>query len=361
MPYERIFNFSAGPSTLPVPVLEQVRDELMNYRGTGMSVMEMSHRSAPFEAIIEQAEADLRMLLEIPRDYRVLFLSGGASMQFSMVPLNFLPPSVKAGYVSTGAWATKALDAARKVGEATAIWDDSAQGYRSTPDELIANSDLAYLHVTSNETIQGVQFGADPVAPVGIPLICDMSSDIASRPIRVANYDLIYAGAQKNIGPAGVTIVVISERLLDRVPANQHAMLDYRLLAKNKSLYNTPPCFPIYVSGLVYQHLLANGGLEGAGKRNAEKAAVLYEVLDHCNGFYLGHAKPQHRSLMNVTFNLADENLAKSFLQESMAAGLDGLKGHRDVGGFRASIYNAMPLEGCRRLAEFMVDFAARH
>jgi phosphoserine aminotransferase len=361
MPYERIFNFSAGPSTLPVPVLEQVRDELLNYRGTGMSVMEMSHRSAPFEAIIEQAEADLRTLLAIPSDYRVLFLSGGASMQFSMVPLNFLLADEKAGYVITGAWGNKALDAARKVGAADAVWDDSTQGYRATPDELIVSSDLAYLHVTSNETIQGVQFTADPVAPDGIPLICDMSSDIASRPIRIQNYDLVYGGAQKNIGPAGVTIVIISERLLDRVPTNQHAMLDYRLLAKNKSLYNTPPCFPIYVSGLVYQHLLATGGLEAAGRRNAEKAAVVYEAIDHSNGFYIGHANTSHRSLMNVTFNLADENLSKSFSQESTAAGFDGLKGHRDVGGFRASIYNAMPLEGCVRLAEFMADFASHH
>jgi phosphoserine aminotransferase len=361
MPYERIFNFSAGPSTLPVTVLEQVRDELLNYRGTGMSVMEMSHRSDSFEAIIEQAEADLRALLEIPSDYRVLFLSGGASMQFSMVPLNFLPTDGKAGYVITGAWASKAIDAARKVGQAEAVWDDSAQGYRSTPEELIASSDLAYLHVTSNETIQGVQFPGDPVAPEGVPLICDMSSDIASRPIRVQNYDLIYGGAQKNIGPAGVTVVIISERLLDQVPANQHAMLDYRLLAKSNSLYNTPPCFPIYVSGLVYQYLLANGGLPAAGERNAEKATVVYQSLDRSNGFYVGHANPNHRSLMNVTFNLADEKLSKSFLEESTAAGLDGLKGHRDVGGFRASIYNAMPLEGCLRLAEFMSDFAARH
>jgi phosphoserine aminotransferase len=361
MPYDRIFNFSPGPSTLPVPVLEQVRDELLNYRGTGMSVMEMSHRSASFEAIIEQAEADFRTLLSIPDSYRVLFVSGGASTQFSVVPLNFLPADGRADYVLTGAWGQKALEAARKVGPAESVWDDAENGFRSAPLEIPSKNDASYLHVTSNETIQGVQFATDPVAPSLVPLICDMSSDIASRPINVRNYDLIYAGAQKNAGPAGVTFVIISERLLDRVPANQHAMLDYRLLAKSKSLYNTPPCFPIYVSGLVFQHLLATGGLEAAGDRNRAKAETVYAAIDDSQGFYLGHAAPPFRSQMNVTFNLADDSLSKSFFTEATAAGLDGLKGHRDVGGFRASIYNAMPLEGCQRLAEFMADFAAKH
>ncbi|HEY0867157.1 MAG TPA: 3-phosphoserine/phosphohydroxythreonine transaminase [Fimbriimonas sp.] len=355
-PHGRIYNFSAGPSTLPVEVLEQAREDLLNYQGTGMSVMEMSHRSKPFETIIQGAEADLRSLLAIPEGYRVLFLQGGASLQFSMVPMTFLGQGQTADYVLTGTWGKKAIEAAKLEGDTRVVWDGKADGYRTVPQTIEASSDAAYVHTTSNETIQGVQFKTDPA--VSGPLVCDMSSDILSRPVDVGRYALIYAGAQKNMGPAGVAVVIVREEMLAKVPEGMHPMLDYRLQAENDSLYNTPPCWSIYVCGLVYKHLLKEGGLAERARRNQAKADVLYRAIDESGGFYKGHADFAARSTMNVTFTLPSDDLTKAFLKEAEARQLDGLKGHRSVGGCRASIYNAFPKEGCDLLAEVMRAFA---
>lgn len=353
----RVFNFSAGPSTLPLPVLEQAQAEMLDYRGTGMSVMEMSHRSAPFEGILAEAQADLRTLLGIPEGYRTLFLQGGASLQFAMIPMAFLPQGERADYVVTGAWGQKAVESARTLGEAHVLWDGNEEGFKYVPNEIA--SDAAYVHTTSNETIHGVQFPTDPVT--NAPLVCDMSSDILSRPIDVSRYALLYAGAQKNMGPAGATLVIVSDELLARHKANLPPMLDYRVHVKNDSMYNTPTTWSIYICGLVYKQLLATGGLEGAQARNEEKASLLYTAIDNSEGFYKGHAAHDSRSRMNVVFTLRDDALTNSFVKEAEAAGLDGLKGHRSVGGCRASIYNAFPIEGCRELAGFMEAFAHRH
>jgi phosphoserine aminotransferase len=353
----RVFNFSAGPSTLPLRVLEQAQAEMLDYRGTGMSVMEMSHRSAPFEAILAEAQADLRTLLGIPDGYRTLFLQGGASLQFAMIPMAFLPQGGHADYVVTGAWGQKAVESARTVGEANVVWDGSADSFRAVPAEI--SSDAAYVHTTSNETIHGVQFSTDP--ETGVPLVCDMSSDILSRPIDVSRYALIYAGAQKNMGPAGTTLVIVSDEFLATHKPGLPPMLDYRVHVKNDSMYNTPTTWSIYLCGLVYKHLLATGGLAGVQARNEEKASLLYRTIDGSEGFYQGHAMPGARSTMNVVFTLRDDSLTKQFVKEAEAAGLDGLKGHRSVGGCRASIYNAFPIEGCQELAKFMEAFAHRH
>lgn len=359
-PHGRVFNFSAGPSTLPVEVLEQAQSELLNYRGSGMSVMEMSHRSKPFEGIIGEAVADLRALLQIPSGYRVLFLQGGASLQFSMVPMSFLCPGGSAAYVVTGSWGQKAIEAARLEGPAEALWDGRANNYSEVPDlEALDPGKADYLHFTSNETIQGVQFKADPSLP--LPVVCDMSSDILSRQVDVSRYSLIYAGAQKNMGPAGTTVVIIREDLLAKAPENMHPMLDYRVQAENESLYNTPPCWSIYMCGLVYKHILADGGIAERAQRNAAKSKLVYDAIDESGGFYTGHAAKSARSTMNVTFTLRDDGLTGAFVKEAEKEGLDGLKGHRSVGGIRASIYNAFPPEGCRVLSEFMRDFAQRN
>jgi phosphoserine aminotransferase len=355
-PYDRVFNFSAGPSTLPVEVLEQAKDELLNWHGSGMSVMEMSHRGAAFESIIAETEKDLRELLQVPDGYQVLFLQGGASLQFSMVPMNFLPAGGFAEYAVTGSWGEKAVESGKIAGDARVAFSAKEEGYRSTPSEISWSSNAAYAHITSNETIQGVRFASDPASPV--PLVCDMSSDIFSRPVDVSKYALIYAGAQKNMGPAGATVVIVRDDFLAKIPAGLPPMLDYGVQAKNNSLYNTPPCWSIYVMGLVFKRLLATGGLAGSLARNEEKAEVLYDAIEGSGGFYKGHAAPGSRSLMNVTFTLPDEDLTKRFLKEADARKLDGLKGHRSVGGCRASIYNAFPLEGCQALADFMAEFA---
>ena len=358
--YQRLHNFSAGPGTLPEPVLERVRDEMLNHGGSGMSVLEMSHRGGPYDAIHAAAEADLRALMGIPDDYRVLFLQGGASLQFTMLAMALGRGERGGDYVVTGTWGEKAVEAARIEGTPRVAWDGAAEGYRRIPrnEELDLASDAAYVHITSNETIQGVQWEGDPDFPT---LVCDMSSDILSRPVDVARYALLYAGAQKNMGPAGATVVIVRESLLERLPKGLPPMLDYRLQAKNDSRYNTPPTFSIYVSGLVYRHLLESGGLPTAATRNARKAALLYDVIDGSEGFYRGHAAPESRSTMNVVFTLPDEARTSAFLKEATDQGFDGLKGHRSVGGLRASIYNAFPLEGCEALAAFMQDFATRN
>ncbi len=360
-PYNRVFNFSAGPCTLPVEVLESAKEDLLNYKGTGMSVMEMSHRSKPFEKILAETEADLRTLLSIPDNYKVLFLQGGASLQFSMIPLSFLAAGQTSEYLVTGAWGEKALEAANLVGSTKVVFDGKGDNFRAAPDfgTLDLSADAAYVHFTSNETIQGVEFFADPTTAA--PLVCDMSSDILSRSVDVSKYALIYAGAQKNMGPAGATVVIAREDFIAKGPGKMHPILDYKLHAKNSSMYNTPPCWTIYMCGLVYKHLLATGGLEGSNKRNTEKANTIYQAIDSSGGFYNGHAEPSARSIMNVTFTLPSEELTSAFVKESESLNMDGLKGHRSVGGIRASIYNAFPLDGCQVLASFMADFAAKN
>ena len=354
---ERIFNFSAGPAVLPVPVLERAREEMLSLPGVGMSVMEISHRSKPFQAIIDGAEAGLKGLLGIPEGYRVLFLQGGASLQFSMVPMNFLAEGASADYVLTGSWGKKAVKEAKRVGATSVAADMADSGYNRVPaqDELRLDPAAAYVHVTSNETIEGVEWQTEPEVG-GVPLVCDASSDICSRPVDVSKYALIYAGAQKNLGPSGVTVVIVREEFLAQGREGLATMLDYRTHAENGSLYNTPNTWGIYILNLVCEWVKGQGGLEGMYQKNVEKAQKIYDAID-ATDFYRGHAVREARSLMNVTFRLPSEELEKKFAAEATAAGLDGLKGHRSVGGIRASIYNAFPPEGCDALAQFMREF----
>jgi phosphoserine aminotransferase len=324
--------------------------------------MEMSHRSAAFEGIVQKAEADLRALLGLGPDHAVLFLQGGASLQFAMVPTNLRAAGASADYVLSGHWSKAALKEAEKSGRARVAGSTEASAFDRVPaqDELDLDPGAAYLHFTSNNTIYGTQWSIDPEPPTGVPLVCDASSDALSRPVDVGRYGLLYAGAQKNLGPAGVTLVAVRRELLERTPGGLPAMLDYRLLAESHSLYNTPPTFAIYVVGLVLEWLKTLGGLAGAAQRNEAKAALLYGAIDGSGGFYRGHAQRSSRSRMNVTFRLPSEDLEKAFLKEAQAQGLDGLKGHRSVGGLRASIYNACPIESVEALAAFMGDFRGR-
>jgi len=358
----RVHNFGAGPAVLPIPVLEKVQAELLDYAGTGMSVMEMSHRSAAFEAIIGKAEADLRGLLGLGSGHAVLFLQGGASLQFAMVPANLRAGEASADYVLSGHWAKAALKEAEKTGRARVAASTEASAFDRVPTqgELDLDPEAAYLHFTSNNTIYGAQWSTSPEPPPGVPLVCDASSDVLSRPLDVGRYGLVYAGAQKNLGPAGVTLVVVRKELLERTPGGLPAMIDYRVQAEHRSLYNTPPTFAVYVVGLVLEWLKDLGGLTEIAKRNEAKAALLYGAIDGSGGFYRGHARPESRSRMNVTFRLPSEDLEKAFLKEAQAEGLDGLKGHRSVGGLRASIYNACPIESVRALTDFMGAFRKR-
>jgi phosphoserine aminotransferase len=358
----RIFNFSSGPAILPVPVLEKACDEMLSFRGSGMSIMEMSHRSPFFEEVLHDAATGIRGLLYVPDNYRVLFLQGGATLQFSMVPLNFLGYDRIANYIVTGAWGRKAVADAERCGSAKTIYSSEASGFRVVPqpEELRFSPDAAYVHYTSNETIDGVEFRFD-IDGGGIPVVCDASSNILSKPIDVSRYSLIYAGAQKNIGPSGVTVVIISEEMLDRVPRGQHRSLDYRLFAENDSMSNTPNTWGIYIMSLVCDWLSGQGGLEAIAKKNKEKAQLLYNAIDRSDGFYIGHAETEARSTMNVTFRLGENDMEAKFCEEAAREGLDGLKGHRSVGGIRASIYNAFPLEGVKSLTAFMEDFASRN
>ena len=359
---ERIYNFGAGPAILPEPVLEEAQRDLMALPGVGMSIMEISHRSKTFEEIIQGCEADIRKLAGVSPDYHVLFLQGGASLQFSMVPMNFLPAGGKADYIVTGSWSKKAVKEAQKVGTAQIACTTEADNFTRIPaqSELKLDPGAAYLHFTSNETIHGVEWKTEPRAG-SVPLVCDASSDIFSRPIDVSKYALIYAGAQKNLGPSGVTLVLVRNDLLERVPKNLSAMLDFKVQAENKSLYNTPPVFGVYIMRLVIKWLLGQGGLEGIGRANAGKAKVLYDALDSSGGFFRPHAKPDSRSDMNVTFRLPSEDLEKKFVAEAKAQKLDGLKGHRSVGGIRASLYNAFPKKGVETLVSFMKEFASKN
>jgi len=360
---KRIFNFSAGPAVIPQTVLEKAQSEILSLNGIGMSVMEISHRSKDFAPILAAAESGLRSLLNVTGNYKILFLQGGATQQFSMVPMNFLGQNETADYIITGAWGKKALKEAKRCGNAVAISSTADEGYKSVPDQAEPNfsPNAKYVHYTSNETIEGVEFKYDLDAG-GIPVVCDASSNILSKPLDVEKYALIYAGAQKNIGPSGVTVVIIRDDLLAAVPEGQHSFLDYRLIAENDSMLNTPNTWGIYLISLVCEWLRDQGGLAAMQAKNEKKAAILYDAIDASDGYYSGHAaKPEARSLMNVTFRLPSEDLEKQFASEAAAAGLDGLKGHRSVGGIRASIYNAFPLKGVETLVGFMQDFARKN
>lgn len=357
----RIFNFSAGPAVLPLEVLQEAQRDLVSLPGVGMSVLEISHRSKPFDDIIQGCEADMRTLAKIPANYKILFLQGGASLQFSMVPLNLLPAGGSADYINTGTWSQKAIKEAKRVGTVKIAASTEGEQFARVPkqEELTLDPGAAYVHMTSNNTIYGTEFHWLPDTG-GVPLVSDMSSDIFSRPIDVGKHALIYAGAQKNLAPAGVTLAIIREDLLKRSPSTLHTMLSYAVHAENQSLYNTPPVFPIYVMRLVMTWLLKNGGLDAVETSNKKKADTLYAEIDR-TGYYRGHAAKDSRSRMNVTFRLPSEDLEKKFAKEATAAGLDGLKGHRSVGGMRASIYNAFPEAGVQSLVDFMREFERKN
>lgn len=359
---ERIFNFNAGPATLPLVVLEEAQSELLNFKGTGMSIMENSHRTKEYEAINSEAEALVKELLDVPENYRVLFLQGGASTQFAAVPMNLVSSESHADYILTGAWAEKAYKEASKFIKTNVAASTQDENFNRIPriDEIKVSDGPAYVHLCSNNTIFGTQWQSFP--DLGdVPLVADMSSDILSRRFDVSKFALIYAGAQKNLGPAGVTVVIIRKDLLEGIPSNIPTMLRYDIHAKNDSLYNTPPSFSVYMVNLVLRWLKNNGGLAAAEKRNAEKAALIYNAIDNSEGYYRGHAVKDSRSLMNITFRLPSEELEKKFAAEATAKGMIGLKGHRSVGGLRASIYNAMSLEGCMALADFMKAFQSNN
>ncbi|MDY3862584.1 MAG: 3-phosphoserine/phosphohydroxythreonine transaminase [Eubacteriales bacterium] len=357
---QRVYNFSAGPSMLPLPVLEKAAAELVCYGDSGMSVMEMSHRSADYEAIIARAEADLRKLMHIPDNYRVLFLQGGASTQFAAVPLNLIRRTGKADYIVSGQFSGKAFKEAQKLGyDVRCVATSKEDHFDHVPVVTRADirPDAAYVHICFNNTIYGTKYHYIPDTG-DIPLVADMSSCILSEPVDVTRFGVIYAGAQKNMAPAGLTVVIVREDLLDSAEEKMPTMLEWKVMAENGSMYNTPPCYAIYMAGLVYQWLLRMGGLEAMKERNLAKALLLYNYLDS-QDYYLAPVKAGSRSMMNVTFVTGDAGLDKTFVAEAEKAGLKNLKGHRSVGGMRASIYNAMPYEGVEKLVAFMKDFAA--
>ena len=354
---ERIYNFSAGPAVLPLPVLERAQSELLSLPGVGMSVMEISHRSKTFDEIMNRVEGGLRRLMNVPDDYHVLFLQGGASLQFSMIPMNFLKGGT-ADYIVTGSWGKKAVKEAKREGAVNIAGTTQEEGFKRTlrQDELKLDSRAAYCHFTTNETIEGVEWFTEPNAG-DVPLIADASSDICSRPVNVSKYAMIYAGAQKNLGPSGVTVVILRDDLLSRITGeNLHTVLDYRTQVENKSLYNTPNTWGVYIIALVCEWLEEKGGLAGIERENRAKAEMIYNAID-ATEFYRGHAERDSRSIMNVTFRLPSEDLEKEFAKQATAEGIDGLKGHRSVGGMRASIYNAFPREGVEKLVDFMREF----
>jgi len=358
---ERIFNFSAGPAVLPREVLEQARDEMVNWQGCGMSVMEMSHRGKEFMGIAGQAESDLRELMGIPANYKVLFLQGGATLQFAQVPLNLMNGR-SADYLVTGDWSKKAWMEAQRHGSARLVASTEAEGFTRFPAaaEMDLDPTAAYLHVCTNETIRGVETFDEALLPTTVPLVADMSSHILSRPMDVSHYGLIYAGAQKNVGPAGVCLVIVREDMLGKASSSIPTLLDYAIQAENGSMLNTPPTFGIYMAGLVFKWLLRQGGLAGMEKINAAKARLLYDAID-ATDFYRNPVAPANRSRMNVPFTLADGNLDETFIAEAKKHGIVQIKGHKSVGGMRASIYNAMPIEGVQALVDFMKAFEKSH
>ncbi|KAG7667436.1 hypothetical protein Ndes2526B_g02023 [Nannochloris sp. 'desiccata'] len=359
-PYNRVFNFSAGPACLPIDVLEQAQDELLNWNGSGMSVMEMSHRGKEFDGIAKKAEADLRTLLNIPDNYKLLFLQGGASTQFAAIPLNLTQEGDTVDYIITGSWSKKAASEAKKYCNVNIV---ATGDNKSVPaaGTWKFSPDAKYVHYCDNETIQGVEFQTPPNVGDKI-LVADMSSNFCSKPVDVSKFGIIYAGAQKNIGPAGCTMVIVREDLIGNSRAICPTMLDYKTMADEGSMYNTPPCWTIYMCGLVFAKMITDGGLAAVGKANAAKGKILYDTIDGSNGFYNSPVDPAVRSLMNVPFTIPKSaDLEKEFIAEAAKVGMQQLKGHRSVGGMRASIYNSMPLEGVKMLAQFMRDFAAKH
>jgi phosphoserine aminotransferase len=359
---KRVYNFNAGPAVLPEEVLAEAQRDFMIYPGSGMSVMEMSHRSKEFDNIINEAKADLRTLLEIPDNYQILFLQGGATLQFSMVPLNLMPPANKADYIVTGSWSKKAVKEAKRVGTVNIAASTEEENFTRIPkqEELKLDPEASYVHFTSNNTIFGTEFKTEP--EVGnVPLVCDTSSDMLHKKIDVSKYALIYAGAQKNMGPSGVTLVIIRDDMLERSSDELHTYLNYTTHTGKASLYNTPNTWGIYIIGLVYKWLLKNGGLDAMYNRNLEKANMLYDAIDNSDGYYKGTVNKEDRSLMNVTFRMPNEELEKKFIAEAAENGFVGVKGHRSVGGLRASIYNAFPVEGVEAFVKFMSEFKAKN
>ncbi len=359
---KRAYNFNAGPAALPLEVLQQAQSELVDYEGIGMSIMEVSHRSKEYDAVHAETQDLFKELLNIPDGYKVLFLQGGASTQFAMIPMNLLADGKVAHYVHTGSWANKAIKEAKLFGEVNVAASAKDNEFTKVPDlsGLSLGSDAAYLHITSNETIGGIQFKQFP-ATGNVPLVADMSSDILCRPVDVNQFDFIYAGAQKNLGPSGVTVAIVREDLVKDAPDSLPTMMRYATHIEGNSLYNTPPVFSVYMVGLVLKWIKTNGGLTAMEQRNEAKTKLIYDVIDASGGFYKGVADQGSRSTMNITFRMADEDMEKRFLQESAAQGFVGLKGHRSVGGLRASTYNAVPHEACQALADFMNDYQKRN
>ncbi|QGQ44534.1 3-phosphoserine/phosphohydroxythreonine transaminase [Metabacillus sediminilitoris] len=357
----RAYNFNAGPAAIPLPVLEKAQKELVNFQNTGMSVMELSHRSKDYEEVHNRANSLLRELLGIPDTYEVLFLQGGASLQFTMIPMNFLPENKTAHYILSGAWSEKALKEAKLFGETRILASSKEENYTTIPSFSLegVEEDGAYVHITSNNTIYGTQWNEYPTSP--IPLIADMSSDILCKEIDVEKFSLIYAGAQKNLGPSGVTVVIVKKDFLETARTNVPTILSYATHSKNNSLFNTPPTFAIYMLSLVLEWVKEQGGVKSIQKLNEEKAGYIYSAIEESDGFYKGHATKGSRSLMNITFTLPNEELTKKFLQEAKDRNFIGLAGHRSVGGCRASAYNAVPKEACEALANFMKEFKNQH
>lgn len=359
---KRIYNFAAGPAILPEPVLKEAQEQLWALPGVGMSILEISHRSKVFDKIIAEAKEGLKSLLGISDNYELLFLQGGASLQFSMVPLNLMVKNKKADYIVTGSWSKKAVKEAKRVGTVSIAASTEEGNFKRIPkqEELKLDPQADYVHFTSNNTIFGTEWITEPEVS-NIPLVCDASSDILHKKIDINKYALIYAGAQKNIGPSGVTFVILRKDMLERSSDSLHTMMNYKIHVENNSLYNTPNVFGIYIIALVCKWLKGLGGLDGMYKINKEKADNLYKCIDESGEFYKGHANKDSRSLMNITFNLATEDLEKKLVSEATAAGFDGLKGHRSVGGLRASIYNAFPKKGVEDLVSFMKDFQKKN
>jgi phosphoserine aminotransferase len=352
----RVYNFNAGPAAFPVSVLKEVREDLLSYKGEGLSVMEMSHRSKTFDAIIKEAEELTKDVFSIPQNYKVIYMQGGASLQFAAVPLNLLSDSKSADYINTGSWSTKAIEEVTKLGKKCQVIASSEdKNFSYIPQSYKINADAAYLHITSNNTIFGTQWSSFPKTG-NVPLVSDMSSDIGCRPLDISKFGLIYAGAQKNMGPAGLTIVIIREDLMQKSPGNIPTLTSYKIIGSKDSLYNTPPTFGIYINKLILQWIKNAGGLAKIEKINAEKANLIYDILD-TGDYYRGTVEKESRSIMNVTFRLPSEELEKSFISKATAEGMIGLKGHRSVGGIRASIYNAVSLDAVRALTDFMREF----
>lgn len=358
---DRIYNFSAGPAVLPEPVLKQAQQDIWNIAGSGIGIMEHSHRGKVFDAVINEAIADCRRIANISDDYEILFLQGGATTQFAMIPMSFLSPGATADYPDTGVWTTKAIKEAKLFGTVNVAFEGSKTGYDHTPldDEINRTAGAAYMHYCSNNTIYGTQYPQPPKSEA--PLVCDASSEIFSRPIDINRHAMIYAGAQKNLGPAGVTLIIMRKDFIAKAKTGLPTMFSYGKLAEKNSLLNTPPTFGIYLMGHVFKWILKHGGLTGLEMRNDEKAKIIYDVIDGSGGFYRPVSQKLCRSRMNITFRTPTDELDAKFLQESASHDMSGLKGHRNVGGLRASVYNAFPTNGCTALAHFMTDFATRN